>query len=164
MKENMKYCPLCGSNLQEVEIDAKTRLSCKSEGCSYIYWNNPIPVVAALVERDGAVVLVRNKGWPAKIFGLVSGFLEAGENADSAVLREVREELGLEGEIKEFIGYYSFFEMNQLILAFHVGVTGDIVLGDELADIKILPPEKLKPWAFGTGPAVQDWLDRRRKE
>jgi NADH pyrophosphatase NudC (nudix superfamily) len=118
--------------------------------------------VAALVARDGIVILVRNKEWPQKIYGLVTGFLEKGETPEAGVLREVKEELGLDGQIVDFIGCYSFFEMNQLILAFHVQVHGEIVLGEELAEFKLVPPEKLRPWAFGTGHAVRDWLKKRK--
>jgi NADH pyrophosphatase NudC (nudix superfamily) len=157
----MKFCPLCASELKKVEIDAKLRLSCSSEACDYIYWNNPTPVIGALVECNGEVILVRNKGWPEKMFGLVTGFLEEGETAENAILREVKEELGLDGKIIEFIGYYSFFQMNQLILVFHVTVDGEVTLGQELSEMRSVPPEKLRPWPFGTGPAVQDWLDRR---
>jgi ADP-ribose pyrophosphatase YjhB (NUDIX family) len=118
--------------------------------------------VAALVEREGLVVLVRNKEWPQKIFGLVTGFLEKNETPESGILREVKEELDLDGQIDDFIGCYSFFEMNQLILAYHVQVHGEIVLGEELAEFKSVPPEKLRPWPFGTGPAVKDWLKKRK--
>jgi NAD+ diphosphatase len=52
--------------------------------------------------------------------------------------------------------------MNQLILAFHVRVRGEIVLGEELAEVKMLSPQKLRPWAFGTGHAVKDWLEKRK--
>jgi NADH pyrophosphatase NudC (nudix superfamily) len=95
------------------------------------------------------------------MFGLVTGFLERGETPDEGVLREVEEELGLVGEIADFIGYYAFFQMNQLLLAFHVKATGEIALGDELEEIRRIPPEKLRPWRFGTGYAVMDWLKRR---
>jgi NAD+ diphosphatase len=159
----VQYCPRCRHKLKEVEIEGKIRFACSSKLCNYVFWNNPTPVIAALVERNGEVVLVRNKLWPEKMFGLVTGFLEKGETPETGVLREVEEELGLAGKIVDFIGYYSFFEMNQLILAFHVQVTGGIILGDELAELKILPPEKLRPWAFGTGYAVRDWLKKRRK-
>jgi NADH pyrophosphatase NudC (nudix superfamily) len=148
-KVNMKYCPLCAHELEEVEIDGKPRLSCRSETCDYIYWNNPTPVIAALVERNGEVILVRNKGWPEKMFGLVTGFLEEGETPETGILREVKEELGLDGKIADFIGYYAFFEQNQLILAFHVKVEGEIILGE-------------RPWRFGTGYAVSDWLKKRK--
>jgi ADP-ribose pyrophosphatase YjhB (NUDIX family) len=127
-----------------------------------VFWDNPTPVVAAIVEFDGEVVLVRNKEWPEKMFGLVTGFLEKGESPEEGILREVKEELGLEGRIEDFVGYYSFFQMNQLILAFHVKAQGKIVLGEELAEIKSVMPNKLRPWRFGTGYAVQDWLDKKK--
>lgn len=154
----MKFCPRCGHELIVSEVDGIPRKKCPSESCSYVFWNNPIPVIGAIVERNGEVVLVRNKQWPPKIFGLVTGFLERGETPEQGVLREVREELGLEGQIVNFVGYYPFFEMNQLILAFHVKVEGTITLGEELSEIKSVHPEKLRPWQFGTGYAVEDWL------
>jgi NADH pyrophosphatase NudC (nudix superfamily) len=43
---------------------------------------------------------------PETWFGIVAGFLEKGETPEQAVLREVEEELGLKGEIVEYIGYY----------------------------------------------------------
>ncbi len=159
----MKYCPLCGNLLAPGEIDGRTRLACPADSCNYVFWDNPTPVIAALVERDGEVILVRNKEWPAKIFGLVTGFLEKGETPESGVLREVKEELGASGRIIDFIGYYPFFAMNQIILAFHVRIDGEINLGQELAEIKIIAPDRLRPWNFGTGLAVQDWLNKRQK-
>ena len=160
----MKYCPKCASELTRSEIDGKTRLTCPSPSCDYVFWDNPIPVVAALVEHDDRVLLVRNKGWPEKMFGLITGFLEREETPEAGILREVKEELGLEGEIDHFIGYYPFFAMNQIILAFHVRARGTVVLGDEIAEVKPLKPEKLRPWPFGTGLAVRDWLEERKSK
>jgi len=132
-----------------------------SNYCGYVFWDNPLPVVAAIVEMDGKVVLARNKEWPEKMFGLITGFLEKGETPETAVKREVKEELGLDAEIMEFVGVYSFFERNQLIIAYQLSAAGEIKLGDELAEIKWIPVDKLKPWPFGTGHAVRDWLERR---
>jgi NAD+ diphosphatase len=157
----MKFCPYCGCELVSKDIGGMIRLGCSSPSCDYAFWDNPIPVVAAIVELGGSVVLVRNLGWPEKIFGLVSGFLERGETAENAVLREVREELGLAGEVTEFIGYYSFFEKNQILLVFHVRTKGTVVMGEELIEVRYVSPEKLRPWPFGTGPAVSDWLEKR---
>jgi len=126
-----------------------------------VHWDNPTPVVAAVVEHDGAVVLVRNKGWPEKVFGLVTGFLERGEAPEDGVLREVREELGLAGRVAGLIGVYPFFEMNQILVAYHVVAQGEVVIGDEIAEFRRIPPGKLRPWTMGTGPAVRDWLERR---
>jgi len=160
----MKFCPKCGWALKPAEIDGRKKLSCSSNSCDYVFWDNPIPVVAALVEREGIVILVRNKTWPQRMYGLVTGFLEKGETPEFGVLREVKEELGLDGRIVDFIGVYPFFEMNQLILAFHVQARGQIVLGEELAEIKMVPPQKLRPWSFGTGHAVRDWLVKRENQ
>jgi NAD+ diphosphatase len=156
------FCPQCGSPLQNTEVNGHPRRCCSAAGCAYVHWDNPVPVVAAIVELDGAVILARNQGWPEKMYGLITGFLEKGETPDQAILREVREELGLSADTARFIGYYPFFEMNQLILAFHVAAKGEIVLGEELADIRRVPVERLKPWTLGTGPAVRDWLAARR--
>lgn len=156
-----KFCPWCGCELATVEMAGKRRPRCTAASCDYVFWDNPTPVVAAIVELGDAVILVRNQNWPEKMFGLVTGFLERDETPEESVLREVREELGLEGEVAAFLGYYSFFQMNQLILAFHVRAWGELALGEELAEVKLIPPDKLRPWPFGTGPAVRDWLEAR---
>jgi NADH pyrophosphatase NudC (nudix superfamily) len=158
-----KFCPQCGSALTTAELSGRPRLKCSSETCDYVFWDNPTPVVAAIVEHEGKVILTQNKGWPEKWFGVVAGFLEKGETPDQGALREVKEELGLDGEIVGFIGYYSFEQRNQIIFAFHVKAEGEIVIGDELARIKALPPEEVRPWSQGTGPALKDWLERRKR-
>ena len=158
----MKFCPLCGSELALAEIGGKARLKCASASCDYVFWDNPVPIVAAIVELDGSVVLARNKAWPENRYALIAGFLEKGETPEAGVLREVREELGLEGQIAGFVGYYSFFEKNQLIFAFHVRAQGEIAIGEELAEVKLVSPDELRPWPKGTGPALQDWLDARK--
>ena len=160
----MKFCPTCASPLSARELEGNTRLACSSETCDYVFYDNPVPVVAALIEHGETVLLVRNKGWTEKWYGLVSGFLEKGESPEEGVLREVKEEVGLKGEIVSFIGAYAFTEMNQLILAYHVRAQGDIALGEELAGVKAVPPDKLRPWPLGTGRAVRDWLERRAQE
>jgi NADH pyrophosphatase NudC (nudix superfamily) len=156
-----KYCPLCGEGLTKSTVNGRDLLCCISNDCGYEFWDNPLPVVAAIVEMDGKVLLARNKQWPEKIFGLITGFLEKGETPEMAVKREVKEELGLDSEIMELVGVYSFFEKNQLIIAYQLCAAGEIKLGDELAEIKWIPVDKLKPWPFGTGYAVRDWLERR---
>jgi len=159
----MNYCPKCGSELVTTEIDGRQRRKCPAQSCGYVFWDNPAPVVAAIVEHGDEVILVHQKGWPEKWHGLVTGFMERGETPEEAILRELREELGLEGEIVGFVGYYSFIQLNQLILAFHVRAAGEIHLGDELESYKRIPPDKLRPWSLGTGPALRDWLERRKR-
>jgi NADH pyrophosphatase NudC (nudix superfamily) len=156
-----KFCPQCATPLISAEVDGCPRLKCPS--CGFVHWDNPIPVVAAIVEHEGKVILTRSKGWPEKWLGIVAGFLEKGETPETGVLREVREELGLQGEIISFVGHYSFELRNQIIFAYHVRTEGEIGLGEELESIKALPPEEVRPWDLGTGPALRDWLATRVK-
>jgi NAD+ diphosphatase len=159
-----RFCARCGGPLGVRADGGKDRQACVDPACGRVVYDNPTPVVAAIVERGGCVVLAQNKGFPSTWFGLVTGFLERGEAPAEGVLREVKEELGLDGEIVELVGAYAFLPMNQVIIAYHVRAQGEIVLGDELAAFKEVPIAKLRPWPFGTGEAVRDWLTKRRPD
>ncbi len=154
-----RYCPVCAAALVEREIGGAMRRACPA--CQFVHWNNPVPVVAALVERDGFVVLVRNRGWPPKIFGLVTGFLERAETPEQAVRREVKEELDLDATSATLIGVYPFARKNEVILAYHVVASGEITLNEELAEYRLIAPRKLRPWDSGTGLAIRDWMSAR---
>lgn len=157
----MKYCPDCGKAIDTREHEGRIYQACS---CGFTNWNNPTPVVAAIVELNGHVILVHHKTWPEKMLGLVTGFLEEGEDPSEAVQREVAEELGLRVLSVNLIGAYGFSHQNQVIIAYHVSCEGDVVLNDELDGFKALLPEKVKPWEFGTGPAVKDWLISRQSD
>jgi NADH pyrophosphatase NudC (nudix superfamily) len=158
----MKYCPECAAELQEGLIDQKIRKQC-SAGCGFVHWNNPIPVVAAIVNYRDQVLLARNRAWPEGWFALITGFLEQNETPESAVLRELEEELGLSGDIESFVGNYPFFEQNQLLVVYHLRAFGEIKLGAEIAEVKLVPESEVRPWRMGTGPALRDWLQQRQQ-
>lgn len=160
IEQKYRYCPWCATQLGETNIEGRNRLHCTHPECHYVLWNNPVPVLAAIVEHEGKIILAHNKSWPAGVYSVITGFLEKGEEPQQGVLREVHEELGLHGEIVDFIGVYPFARMNQLILAYYVKTTGNVVLNDELTGIKKIEKNKLKGWSFGTGPAVTDWVEK----
>lgn len=159
-----RFCQQCGGGLERREISGRQRWVCASADCDWVLWGNPVPVLAALIEHDGRVLLVRNREWPEKMFGLLTGFLESGETPEEGILREIEEEVGLDATIRRLIGVYRFDMMNQLIIAFHVQAEGVIVVGEELAEIKHVPADRLRPWPFGTGEAVRDWLEHRKQQ
>ncbi|MCU0655602.1 MAG: NUDIX domain-containing protein [Polyangiaceae bacterium] len=156
-----RFCPRCATPLILREEAGRPRQLCPAEGCGHVFYDNPLPVVAALVELEGQVVLARGRGWPAGMFGLITGFLERDEGPEQGVLRELKEELGLEGRVVSLIGVYPFAMRNELIVAYHVEARGEVALGDEIEEIKRIPPNKLRPWPMGTGLAVADWIARR---
>ena len=59
------------------------------------------------------------------------------------------------------IGVYEFMRKNEVIIAYHVEATGTIVLGEELAEYRLVEPARLRPWRAGTGYAVADWMRAR---
>jgi NADH pyrophosphatase NudC (nudix superfamily) len=156
-----RYCPLCRTELTTAERGGKPRLECPA--CGFVQRRNPVPVVAAVVERDGHVILVHSIGRPPTWFGLVAGFLEQGEHPEAAVLREVDEELGLPAKLESMVGIYPFELFNQIIFVYHVRAgAGTIKLdASELDAYKEVPFAKLRPWPRGTGPGLRDWLATR---
>jgi len=157
------YCLWCGYTLAAKSLDGIERLACTASECSYVHWDNPTPVVAAIVEHIdedgvGKIILAHNVTWPASWYALITGFLEKDESPEAGVVREVKEELDLDAEIVSYVGHYPFPQANQLILAWHVRASGVITLNEELDDYKSLLPEDVVPWPFGTGDAVRDWL------
>ena len=158
----VRYCPRCASALDTKQVEGVERKVCSSPGCGFVHWDNPLPVVAALVAYQGHILLARNTKWPRGIFSLVTGFLERRETPAHAVTREVKEELGLDSEVTNFIGHYPFVEMNQIILAFAVSASGELKLSDELAETTLVSMKQLGAYDFGplyiTSAIVRDWL------
>ncbi len=148
--------------LVDRETAGRVRRVCVTAGCGFVFWDNPVPVVAAIIELEGRVILVRQPHWPEGSFGLVTGFLERDETPAQGVLREVREELGLSGRVASLVGVYEYIKGNQVIIAYHVAAAGTVKLGDELESWKAVEPEELTPWGGGTGQALKDWLARRQ--
>lgn len=158
----MKYCPECASPLKPKRIDGVERMACASPECRFVHWDNPAPVVAGLVQYRGKIVLARNSHWPVDTFSLVTGYLERGETPEEAVVREVKEELGLDGKAEGFIGCYSLIAKNQIVLAHWVVAAGKLETGSEIAEVKLLSRKELELWQFGrlalTSTIVKQWL------
>lgn len=158
-----RYCPVCAAPLVPAEHGGRVRPACSDARCEFVFWDNPVPVVAAIAERNNSVIQVRSHGWPEGWYGLITGFLEKEESPEQAVLREVEEEVGLKATFQSYIGMYTFYRMNQLIIAYHVTVgDGDIVLdATELDGYREVPIDEVMPWNSGTGTALRDWLATR---
>jgi NAD+ diphosphatase len=162
----MKYCPQCAHELVDKKIDSVSRKVCSAPQCGFVFWDNPVPVVAAVVVYQDQVLLARNAQWPAGVFSMITGYLEKNETPEQAVRREVAEELGLEGKSTALIGHYSLFKKNQLIIAYSVQASGRIQLNHEIAEVKLVDKASLHPDQFGklqvTARVFEDWLSDGR--
>ncbi|HTN48987.1 MAG TPA: NUDIX domain-containing protein [Burkholderiaceae bacterium] len=154
-----RYCPCCAAPLERQVVAERERSRCVA--CGWVHWDNPTPVVAALIEYRGRVLLARNRAWPEKMFALVTGFLERDETPQRAVAREVAEETALATASASLIGVYEFTRKNEVIIAYHVLAEGEISLGEELADYRLIEPARLRPCPLGTGLAMADWMRAR---
>lgn len=144
----MKFCPHCRRQLELRIVEGIERPCCPADNCHFVHWNNPLPVVAILVEYDGKYIIARNLRWPKGIFSVITGFIDQGETPQQAAIRETREELGLNARIKHFLGIHSFHEQNQLILAYQVEATGTLESNHELAETKFLSANELNNYDF----------------
>jgi NAD+ diphosphatase len=166
MANDYRFCPTCSTGLQPTETledgGLKTRMRCPA--CGWTHWNNPTPVLAAIIEcadQDGRVLLARNAAWSGRMFALITGFMEAGETPEEGITREVAEETSLEVLSLDLVGVYDFQRMNQVIIAYHALARGEVRLSPELAEYKLYAPEDLVCWPAGTGYALASWLRRR---
>jgi 8-oxo-dGTP diphosphatase len=90
------FCPRCRSRLEERQIAERRHQTCPT--CGWIYWINPIPIAETIVTNtEGQVLLIKRK-LPPRVgdWALPGGYVDWGENAETAAIREVREETGLE--------------------------------------------------------------------
>ncbi len=166
MANAFRFCPTCATALQPIEQleDGGLKLRLRCPACHWTHWNNPTPVLAAVIEcadRGGQVLLARNAAWSGRMFALITGFMEAGETPEEGIGREVAEETALEVLSLDLIGVYDFQRMNQVIIAYHALARGEVRLSPELAEYKLFEPADLVCWPAGTGYALADWLRRR---
>jgi NAD+ diphosphatase len=158
-----RYCPQCATPLAPIALledsGVKERLRCPA--CGFTHWNNPTPVLAAIVELDGKILLARNAAWQHRMFALITGFMEAGESPEEGIRREVAEETGLEVVSLELVGVHDFQRMNQVIITYHALARGQVRLSPELAEYRLFEPAQVRCWRAGTGLALAEWLRRR---
>jgi NADH pyrophosphatase NudC (nudix superfamily) len=166
MSSNFKFCPQCATPLEFIaqmeDGGEKERLRCVA--CGYTHWNNPTPVLAAVVEYQGKILLAQNAAWPGMMFALITGFMEAGETPRGGIEREIKEETNLEATELNLIGVYDFQRMNQVIIAYHAVCHGKVKLSPELVDYRLYAFDEVKCWPSSTGFALADWLRTRGHE
>lgn len=160
MSAEYRYCPRCAAPLAlrgGMEDGGYTeRLRCTA--CAFTHWNNPTPVLAAIVQVGDHLLLARNAAWTNRMFALITGFMEAGESPEDGIRREILEETGLTAGALTLVGVHDSQPMNQVIITYHAQAEGEIRLSPELAEYKLLRPEEVKCWRASTGLALADWL------
>ncbi|MGO8694122.1 MAG: NAD(+) diphosphatase [Rectinemataceae bacterium] len=87
------HCGACGSPLVDDDHESSGR---RCTVCGRVHFPRISPAIIVLIKKGDSALLARNARFPGKRFGLVAGFVDPGESLEETVVREVREETGIE--------------------------------------------------------------------
>ncbi len=103
-----------------------------------------IGAFAIIFNENGQVLLSHRRDMDA--WNLPGGGLESRELPNEAVIREVREETGLEVVIERLVGVYGKVDKDELVFAFVCRVVGgQLALSDEADQHRYFAPDKIPP-------------------
>ena len=154
--EKFKYCPVCGS----AHFVVNNFKSKKCEDCGFTYYANPCSATAAFIVNDKEELLVvRRAKEPAKgTLDLPGGFCDMGETVEEGMIREIKEETGLEvTEIQYLFSspneyVYSGMGIHTLDMDYLARVHCDsvaVTAHDDAAEAMWIPINKVNPAEFG---------------
>ncbi|MBN1365464.1 MAG: NUDIX hydrolase [Syntrophaceae bacterium] len=167
MKKKRLFCPYCGGITLKKYEDNVRRDFCPA--CKSFFYENPLPVVSAILESSRQILLVKRDRAPSKGFWcLPTGFAEAGESIEEAALRELEEEAGIKGKIVKLMdvdSYKSRFYGDLIFLTFVVQqIGGKLRAGDDCSEARFWPVNKLPPLAFRSNKRALDAYIKSRKD
>lgn len=135
-KNVLMFCPRCGSGKFESTSDKS--FLCKD--CNFQFFANAVAAVAGIIENEKGEILLTVRGRePEKgTLDLPGGFVDPGETAEEALIREVKEELNIDVKIKS---YYSTF-CNEYLYGGLVYPTLDVVFICQVDDFAGIKPDE----------------------
>jgi NAD+ diphosphatase len=129
-----RCCARCGSGLRVA--DAGWRRQCAA--CGLDVYPRTDPVVIMLITHGGRCLLGHEHRFPDKFYSALAGYIEAGDDIEHAVRREIKEEAGIEvGEVRYVASQPWPFPHSLMIGCWGEALTDRIVLDPvEIADAR----------------------------
>ena len=112
------YCPFCGRKLEQREIGDEGLIPfCTS--CNVPLWDMfTTSIITACVNQYDEVALIRQDYVSTANYVCVAGIMKLGESAEETVVREVKEELGLDVKSLTYIKSYPYDKKEMLMLGY----------------------------------------------
>jgi NAD+ diphosphatase len=129
-----RHCPRCGA-VTEVSKAGWTR-TCPVDSSEHFPRTDPA-VIMLVHDGAGRCLLARGPQWPPGRMSVLAGFVEAGESAEAAVAREVREEVGIEVRDVAYVASQPHPFPASLMLGYTARVAGDprlVIDADEIVE------------------------------
>jgi NAD+ diphosphatase len=136
-----QFCSRCGTKtLRKPEERGK-----ECPDCGELFYPRISPAVIVLIRKGKEILLARSPNFPPEMYSLIAGFVEPGESAEAAVIREIREEVGIEVRNITYFGTQAWPFPNSLMIGFTAEYdSGDIQPdGFEIEDAKWFSVENL---------------------
>jgi NAD+ diphosphatase len=114
------FCANCGAQTQIEHAGLERRCPV----CGASHFPRTDPVVIMLVEHDDRLLLGRRAGWPPGRYSVLAGFVSPGETPEEAVVREVREESGVEAREPRYVASQPWPFPASLMLGFEARAAG----------------------------------------
>ncbi len=135
-------------------------------GCGYIAYLNPVTVAGTIPVYKGKILLLKRGIQPQKgKWTFPAGFVELGESAEDAAVRETWEETGIKVKIGPMVGAYSYRDSGVTTIVYVAApIGGKIRTCRESSAIKKFAVTNI-PWqdlAFRSSvDALKDWLEKQ---
>lgn len=125
-QKNHRYCGGCGT--PTAMKSGEFAMSCPA--CGLLAFPRITPAVMVVIKRGDELLLARSPHFKPGVFSALAGFVEAGESLEQCVIREVREEVGIEIANLRFFRSQSWPFPNSLMMAFLADYAGGTLTPD----------------------------------
>jgi NAD+ diphosphatase len=119
---------------------------CPADGSEHFPRTDPA-VIMLITDPDDRCLLARNAAWPGRRVSILAGFVEPGESAEQAVIREVAEETGIKVTNVRYVGSQPWPMPRSLMLGFRADApAGQAIVVDhtEIAEASWFSREELR--------------------
>ncbi|HUL38243.1 MAG TPA: NAD(+) diphosphatase [Thermodesulfobacteriota bacterium] len=121
------FCGRCGSAVRT----KSTERAKECPQCGLLHFPRLAPAIIVLVERGGKLLLARSRHFMPGMFSVLAGFVEPGESLEEAVVREVREEVGIDIKDIKYFGSQPWPFPHSLMIGFTATYAGGEIIIDD---------------------------------